>query len=53
MVFTDGEILSAGFHSLEEARSKVKPLLADRLAAAVQAAEHGSTALCEQGQRVA
>ncbi len=53
MVFTDGEILSASFRSLDEARSKVKPLLADRLAVAVQAAEQGATALCEQGQRVA
>jgi 8-oxo-dGTP pyrophosphatase MutT (NUDIX family) len=53
MTFPDGEILSAGFHTLEEARGKVKPLLADRLAAALQAAEQGVTALCEQGQRIA
>ncbi|GGU39868.1 NUDIX hydrolase [Lentzea flava] len=53
MVFPDGEILSAGFHTLTEARTKVKPLLADRLAAALQAAEQGVTALCEQGQRIA
>lgn len=52
MVFTDGEILSAGFHSLGEARSKVKPLLADRLAVALHAAEQGTTALREQGQRI-
>jgi len=52
MVFPDGEILSAGFHTLAEARGKVKPLLADRLAAALQAAEQGVTALCEQGQRI-
>ncbi len=52
-VFTDGEILSASFHSLDEARNKVKPLLADRLAAALHAADHGAIALCEQGQRIA
>jgi 8-oxo-dGTP pyrophosphatase MutT (NUDIX family) len=53
MVFPDGEILSAGFHTPAEARAKVKPLLADRLAAALQAAEQGVTVLCEQGQRIA
>lgn len=53
MVFPDAEILSAGFHTLAEARGKVKPLLADRLVVAVQAAEQGVTALCEQGHRVA
>ncbi|HUQ54789.1 NUDIX hydrolase [Lentzea sp.] len=52
MVFTDGEILSASFQSLDEARSNVKPLLADRLAVALHAAEQGATALCEQGQRM-
>jgi hypothetical protein len=53
MVFPDAEILSAGFHTLEQARGKVKPLLADRLAAALEAALQGVTALCEQGQRIA
>jgi hypothetical protein len=53
MVFPDGEILSAGSHTIEEARGKVKSMLADRLAAALQAAEQGVTALCEQGQRIA
>lgn len=53
MVFPDGEILSACFHSLDEARGKVKPLLADRLAVALDAAEQRVTALCEQGQRIA
>lgn len=52
MVFPDAEIVSAGFHSLGEARCKVKPLLADRLAAAVEAVEHGVTMLCEQGRRI-
>lgn len=53
LVFPDGEILSAGLHTMDEARGKVKPLLADRLVVALQAAEQGTTALCEQGQRVA
>ena len=51
MVFGDGEILSAGFHTLVEARDRVKPLLADRLAAAMEAVEQGVTVLCEQGRR--
>jgi 8-oxo-dGTP pyrophosphatase MutT (NUDIX family) len=52
MVFPDAEILSAGFHPLAEARGKVKPLLADRLAAALEAVELGVTVLCEQGRRI-
>jgi ADP-ribose pyrophosphatase YjhB (NUDIX family) len=51
--FPDGEILSAGFHTLAEARYKVKPLLADRLAVALNAVEQEVTVLCEQGQRIA
>lgn len=53
IAFPDAEILSASFHTLEEARGRGKPLLADRLAAALQAVEQGVTALCEQGQRIA
>jgi ADP-ribose pyrophosphatase YjhB (NUDIX family) len=52
-MFPDAEILSAGFHTLAHARSKVKPLLADRIAAALVAVEQGVTVLCEQGRRVA
>jgi 8-oxo-dGTP pyrophosphatase MutT (NUDIX family) len=52
MTFSDAEILSAEFHTVEEAKGKVKPLLADRLIAAVHAVEHGVTVLCEQGQRI-
>ena len=52
LVFPDAEILSAVFVTLADARTKVKPMLADRLAAAVEAAELGVTALCEQGRRV-
>jgi ADP-ribose pyrophosphatase YjhB (NUDIX family) len=53
MVFPDSEIVSAGLYTLEEARHRVKPLLADRLASALQAVDQGVTVLCEQGQRVA
>ena len=53
LVFGDGEVLSAGFYTLAGARKRVKPLLADRLAVAVEVADQGMTALCEQGIRVA
>jgi 8-oxo-dGTP pyrophosphatase MutT (NUDIX family) len=53
MVFPDAEIVSAGFHTVDETRAKVKPLLADRITAALHAVEQGTTALCEQGQRIA
>jgi hypothetical protein len=36
-----------------EARGKVEPLLADRIAAALEAVEQGVTVLCEQGRRIA
>ncbi|TWF78383.1 ADP-ribose pyrophosphatase YjhB (NUDIX family) [Pseudonocardia hierapolitana] len=52
-VFPDGEIRSAGFHTVAEARGKVKPVLADRIAAALEAVELGVTVLCEQGRRIA
>lgn len=52
MVLADGEILSAGFHTLVEARGKVKPLLADRLGVALEAVGQGATVLCEQGRRI-
>jgi 8-oxo-dGTP pyrophosphatase MutT (NUDIX family) len=52
MVCADGEILSAGFHTLMELREKVKPLLANRLTAALEAVERGMTVLCEQGHRI-
>ncbi|MCU1645403.1 MAG: ADP-ribose pyrophosphatase [Nocardia sp.] len=53
LVLRDGEILSASFHTLEQAGARVKPLLADRLSAALTAAREGVTALCEQGRRIA
>jgi 8-oxo-dGTP pyrophosphatase MutT (NUDIX family) len=52
-VLAAGELRSAGWHTLEQARAKVKPRLADRLVAAVDAARTGGTALCEDGVRVA
>jgi ADP-ribose pyrophosphatase YjhB (NUDIX family) len=52
LVPADGEVVSAGFHTLEQARSKVKPLLADRLVAAMDAVLEGATVLCEHGVRV-
>jgi 8-oxo-dGTP pyrophosphatase MutT (NUDIX family) len=53
MVFPAAEIVSVSFHTLDEARAKTKPLLADRLAVALEALDQGVTALCEQGFRVA
>jgi 8-oxo-dGTP pyrophosphatase MutT (NUDIX family) len=53
MVFPDAEILSAGFYPLDQAAQRVKPLLADRLAAALEAVDQGVTMLCEQGRRIA
>ncbi|MFG1627710.1 NUDIX domain-containing protein [Kribbella sp. NPDC049227] len=51
--FPDGEILSVGLYSLTDVRARVKPLLADRLGAALDAVHEGTTALCEHGVRVA
>ncbi|WP_239003875.1 NUDIX domain-containing protein [Nocardia panacis] len=53
MVLADNEILSARFLSLDQARARVKPLLADRLAAALNAVEGGGTVICEQGRPIA
>ncbi|MFB8281180.1 NUDIX domain-containing protein [Nocardia colli] len=53
MTFAESEILTAGFHTMAEARGKVKPLLADRLEAALDAVRLGVTVMCEQGNRVA
>lgn len=49
----DGEVVSIAFCNPTEIRQRTKPVLADRLAAAVDAAERGDTALCEQGHRIA
>jgi ADP-ribose pyrophosphatase YjhB (NUDIX family) len=48
----EAEILSASLHSLDQARPRVKPLLADRLASAVAAANSGRTSLCKDGVAV-
>ncbi|WP_037266375.1 NUDIX hydrolase [Kibdelosporangium aridum] len=53
MEFVDGEILSAGFYDLTEARKRLAPRLARRVEAALQALSQGATALCEHGHRVA
>jgi 8-oxo-dGTP pyrophosphatase MutT (NUDIX family) len=53
MKLETSEILSVGFHTIDEARTKVKALLADRLSVALEAVGQGVTALCEQGCRVA
>ncbi|MEV6558306.1 NUDIX hydrolase [Nocardia sp. NPDC051756] len=53
MKFAESEILSADFHTMEQARTRVKPLLADRLEAALDAVRLGVTVLCEQGRRIA
>jgi hypothetical protein len=53
MVLRDGEILSASFHTLEQAADRVKPLLADRLATALIAVRESAAVLCEQGRRIA
>lgn len=52
MVLHPGEIRSAGFYALDEAATKVKTLLADRLAEAFDAVCEGVTVLCEQGRRI-
>ncbi|TQJ19540.1 NUDIX domain-containing protein [Kribbella jejuensis] len=51
--FPDGELVSAAFYTLAEARTRLKPLLADRITVATQAAADGTTALCTYGKRVA
>ncbi|MFD7153888.1 NUDIX domain-containing protein [Kribbella sp. NPDC059898] len=51
-VFRDGEILSAGLYTLEQARGLGKPMLAERLSAALAAVREGSVALCRDGVRI-
>nr|ARU08079.1 hypothetical protein [uncultured bacterium] len=52
MVFADGEILSAGFYDLAEARKLLKPRLAGRVEAAISALRQGTTVLCEHGRQI-
>src|SRR5262249_10824335 len=49
--FPDGEILSAGFYTVDEACALVKPVLSDRLAVALEAGRDGTTVLCDSGVR--
>ena len=51
-VFRDGEILSAGLYTLEQARGLGKPMLAERLTAALAAVREGSVVLCQDGLRI-
>lgn len=53
MEFVDGEILSAGFYDLAEARPLLRPRMAGRVEAALTALRTGTTVLCEQGRPVA
>ncbi|MGN2638282.1 hypothetical protein ACTD5D_19225 [Nocardia takedensis] len=46
------EIRSIGFYTLAEAAARVKPLLADRLAVALEAVSEGTTVPCEQGRHI-
>lgn len=52
-VLPGDEILSAAFHTIDEARAKVSTELADRLTAALEAVGQGATLLCEQGHPIA
>ncbi|GAA1589295.1 NUDIX hydrolase [Kribbella hippodromi] len=51
-VFPDGEILSTGLYTLDQARTLGKPMLAHRLTAALDAIREGTVVLCEDGKRV-
>jgi 8-oxo-dGTP pyrophosphatase MutT (NUDIX family) len=50
---TDPEIVALEFRAVTDVAGRVKPRLARRLTAALEAAEHGGPALCADGQRVA
>lgn len=49
----DPEIVSVGLYSLADAGDRLKPRLAGRIAAALEAVRVGDLALCENGNRVA
>ncbi|GAB3914674.1 NUDIX domain-containing protein [Kibdelosporangium lantanae] len=49
----DPEILSVGLYALDDVVDKIKPRLAGRITAALEAIGSGGLALCENGQRVA
>jgi 8-oxo-dGTP pyrophosphatase MutT (NUDIX family) len=46
------EIVSVAFHGAENLRTMVKPALAERILAAIEAADSGITVLCEHGKRL-
>jgi 8-oxo-dGTP pyrophosphatase MutT (NUDIX family) len=48
--FPDGEIVSVGFYTLIEVRERVRPLLADRVEAALRAVEQDGVELREDGR---
>jgi 8-oxo-dGTP pyrophosphatase MutT (NUDIX family) len=50
--FADGEVLSVSLCTADEVRARCKPLLADRLAAAMEAVKLDATVLCEHGRRI-
>ena len=52
LTFPDGELLSAGLYTLAEARRRLKSLLADRIAVALDALQGDTPALCHHGERV-
>jgi 8-oxo-dGTP pyrophosphatase MutT (NUDIX family) len=53
LVFGDGEVLSADFYVLDEALPQLKPLVADRLAAGLDAIADRTTVLCRDGRPIA
>jgi ADP-ribose pyrophosphatase YjhB (NUDIX family) len=53
LTITDPEILSVALLTLDEAASRLKPLLARRLTAAISAARRGKLLICEDGNPAA
>ncbi|HET8641005.1 MAG TPA: hypothetical protein VFM37_03650 [Pseudonocardiaceae bacterium] len=49
----EAEIRSFGFCTFSQVRERVKPLLAGRIAAALESIEQGVTAPCDHGCRIA
>lgn len=49
MRFDDGEVVSLGLHTVEEAKPKVTRLLGERIASALTALDRGATVVCEHG----
>ena len=53
LVLQAGELRSAALMGVDDARSRVTPRLAGRVASGLAALHEGTTALCEDGVRVA